>query len=341
MTLPYENTLQPVLNGPPILADYPQYVEPLPADQRFLAPAVVNDPNGTLLVRAWRYWYNAHGIVEMENRLDPKATAALVVHPWGIDDDHGFRTPEPNGVRFFCTVPKNRIGQQHMREVVDSFLRQWRSHLALISYSLPLQEDPIRRLLYASVNTPPEALRPKEGERQLAEAVRQRSLLHGQPLTPGLTLDERAPATSYMDQTPSTNARDFYNGPDFATLPMPLSSAITYVPTDRIFYDDEGYEKARDFMRKLGVRHILLAGYCTDMCVKATTCGYDNLRKDFNVFLVGDATLATFPASTTPRYATQVALANAALTELVTQVSWIRTAKTNLRESKRRRTEVV
>ena len=40
--------------------------------------------------------------------------------------------------------------------------------------------------------------------------------------------------------------------------------------------------------------------------------------------LVGDATLATFPASTTPRFATQVALHNAALFQLVTQVNWVR-----------------
>ena len=51
----------------------------------------------------------------------------------------------------------------------------------------------------------------------------------------------------------------------------------------------------------------------------------ENLIRDLNVFLVGDATLATFPASTTPRFATQVALVNSALRVLVTQVSWVRT----------------
>ncbi len=64
--------------------------------------------------------------------------------------------------------------------------------------------------------------------------------------------------------------------------------------------------------------------YCTDMCVKATTCGYDNLCQNVNVFIVGDATLATYPASTTPRFATQVALHNAALWQLVTQVGWVK-----------------
>jgi nicotinamidase-related amidase len=71
-------------------------------------------------------------------------------------------------------------------------------------------------------------------------------------------------------------------------------------------------------------RHILLTGYCTDMCFKSTTAGYVNLRKDFNVFLVGDATLATFPANATPAYATNAAISFAALENLVTQISWVK-----------------
>jgi nicotinamidase-related amidase len=90
-----------------------------------------------------------------------------------------------------------------------------------------------------------------------------------------------------------------------------------------VFYDGEGYALVRDHLRACGVRHVLLCGYATDMCVKATTCGYDNLSADFNVFLVGDATLATFPASLTPALATQVALCNASLWQMVTQASWI------------------
>jgi hypothetical protein len=96
------------------------------------------------------------------------------------------------------------------------------------------------------------------------------------------------------------------------------------VNTDLVFYDGEGYAKVRDFLKSRGVRHVLLTGYNVDMCVISTTCGYLNLKQDFNVFLVGDATLATCPASITPRFATQVALCNAALTTLVTQVGWVR-----------------
>ena len=78
------------------------------------------------------------------------------------------------------------------------------------------------------------------------------------------------------------------------------------------------------FLKKHGVRHVLLTGYATDMCFCRTTAGYENLSKDFNVFLVGDATLATFPANSTPRFATNAHVSFASLNHLVTQVGWVR-----------------
>ena len=130
--------------------------------------------------------------------------------------------------------------------------------------------------------------------------------------------------TSYFQQAPSTDAGDRYNGRGYWDLPMPPAAPLERGPRDLVFYDGEGYPQVRDYLRSRGVRHVLLLGYATDMCVKATTCGYENLSQDFNVFLVGDATLATFPASTTPRFPTQVALVNAALGQMITQVNWVR-----------------
>ena len=69
---------------------------------------------------------------------------------------------------------------------------------------------------------------------------------------------------------------------------------------------------------------MLLAGYNTDMCVCSTTAGYKNLAQDFDVFLVGDATIATFPAQPTPRFATTSSVCFAALNLFITQVSWVR-----------------
>jgi nicotinamidase-related amidase len=100
-----------------------------------------------------------------------------------------------------------------------------------------------------------------------------------------------------------------------------------------VFYDPEGYDVLKAFLQKHGIRHVLLTGYHADMCVCATTAGYKNLRKDFNTFLVGDATQATFPACDTPRIATTAAVSFAALDLFITQVSWIK--GTEGRSSKR------
>ena len=91
-----------------------------------------------------------------------------------------------------------------------------------------------------------------------------------------------------------------------------------------VIYDTPGYKPLKEYLNKQGIRHILLVGYCTDMCYCRTTAGYQNLSKDFNVFLVGDATLATFPANSTPRYATNAAISFASIDQLITQISWIK-----------------
>lgn len=322
-TVGYRNDLQPLADGPPILADHPRWVAPLEAEARFLAPPLVSDPGGALLVRGWRYWYNARGIVETENRLDARATAVIMVHPWGVDDGHGLRTPTPAGVAFFCTREKNVFCLDHVTEVVNPLLSRLRPHAALVAYSMPGVEDDVRRLLYASIATPPEQLDPAEGERRLAEVLA-RHPFEGDPLVTELALDAERPVCSYLARTPSTDAGDHYNGAGFWSLPMPVVSRLERAREDLVFYDGEGYPKVRDFLKGRGVRHVLLLGYATDMCVMRTTCGWENLGQDFNVFVVGDATLATFPGSTTPRYATQVALANTALRQMVTQASWIR-----------------
>ncbi len=319
----YHHQLQRIANPPPLLADYPEFVEPLPCEDRHLAPPVVDDPDGDLCVRAWRYWYNVRGIVEMENRLEARATAVVMVHPWGIDDGHGLVTPEPAGCAFFCTREKNRVCTRHIQQVVNPFLRRLRPRVGLVGYSMPLVEDDIRQLLYASVRTSPDTLQPEVGERRL-RALLQSHAFTGKALSDPIQLDPDRPVRSYMEQTPSTDARTGYNGPGFWELPMPVHAALERDRDDRVFYDGEGYEVVRDYLLSRSIRHVLLTGYATDMCVISTTCGYDNLSRDFNLFLVGDATMATFPASTTPRFATQVALHNAALRQLITQVSWVR-----------------
>src|SRR5262245_51652813 len=65
----YENTLSPIKDPRPILADHPEYVEPVRETARFEAPVLVDDPGADLDVRAWRFSYNARGILEVPNRL--------------------------------------------------------------------------------------------------------------------------------------------------------------------------------------------------------------------------------------------------------------------------------
>ncbi|HZN34516.1 MAG TPA: isochorismatase family protein, partial [Pirellulaceae bacterium] len=94
--------------------------------------------------------------------------------------------------------------------------------------------------------------------------------------------------------------------------------------SDVIIYDAQGYEPLKKFLLSNGIRHVLLTGYATDMCFCRTTAGYENLARDFNVFLVGDASLATFPANRSPRFAVNATISLAALNHLITQVSWVK-----------------
>lgn len=57
--------------------------------------------------------------------------------------------------------------------------------------------------------------------------------------------------------------------------------------TNFVIFDAEGYAPLREFLINHQIRHVLLVGYATDMCFCKTTAGYENLSKDFNVFLVG------------------------------------------------------
>jgi nicotinamidase-related amidase len=132
------------------------------------------------------------------------------------------------------------------------------------------------------------------------------------------------PVVDYFKQFPGLDAGPRYNNAGFWDLPIPVTKDIDLHPDDVIIYDAQGYRPLQEFLHQHGVRHVLLTGYATDICFCRTTAGYENLAKDFNVFLVGDATLATFPANDRPRHATNAAIALASLNHLITQVSWVR-----------------
>ena len=320
----YQNRLKPITDPRPILADFPRFVEPVhEVVARFEAPTLVDDPGADLSVRAWRFSYNARGIIEVPNRLRADRTAVIVVHPWGIDDGQGWRTPEPAGVAFQCTPAKNRIVLDHAATVINPFLKAMRDRVRLVAYSLPGTEDPIRKKLYRSFRGQPSDDDRKEGQKEL-QAKLASFPYRGQSLPATVTVSAETPTVDYFQQFPGLDSGPGYEGPGFWELPIPVMKPIDVAPRDVVIYDAEGYPLLRDFLKRQGVRHVLLAGYNTDMCVCATTAGYKNLARDFDVFLIGDATIATFPAQPTPRFATNQAVCYAALNLFITQVSWVR-----------------
>jgi hypothetical protein len=136
----YENHLRQMENPRPILADYTEFFEPIEEEARFEAPPIVTDDGADMHVRAWRFSYNARGIIEMPNHLRSKETAVIMVHPWAIDDAWGWKSPQPNGVADFCTPTKNAVAARHTRQIIDPFLKRLRGAAALVMYSLP---DPL------------------------------------------------------------------------------------------------------------------------------------------------------------------------------------------------------
>ncbi len=319
----YSNQLRRIENPQPLVAAYPEYFEPIVEETRYEAAAIVNDPQADLHVRAWRFSYNARGIIEMPNHLRAAETAVIMVHPWAIDDAWGWMTPQPAGVADFCTPRKNKLAARHTREVIDPFLKRLRDHVALVMYSLPGPADPIRTRVYRSIDKTPTAEEREAGRRELRAALANYRY-RGQPLPETLQLDADLPVADYFKQFPGLDAGVRYNGDGFWKLPIPVSTSVTVDPQDVVVFDQQGYPMLREFLKKQGVRHVLLTGYATDMCYCRTTAGYENLSKDFNVFLVADASLATFPANRSPRFAVNAAISFASLNQLVTEVSWVK-----------------
>jgi hypothetical protein len=319
----YENRLTPLKNPEPLLADHPEWVAPVREAARFEAPPILDDSDADLEVRAWRFSYNARGIIEMTNRIRASETAVVVVHPWGIDDGQGWRTPEPAGVSDFCTPIKNHLSGKHTRGIIDPFLKRLRGKVRLVLYSLPGSEDPIRKKLYRSVRATPSESERAQGKQELALKLNSFPY-RGEPLPKTLSLGRQNPVADYFRKFPGLDSSARYEGEGFWSLPIPVTRDLTVYPDDVVIFDAEGYPLMREFLRREGVRNVLLTGYATDMCYCKTTAGYQNLSPDFNVFLVGDATLATFPSNSTPAAATNASISYAALDHLITQVSHVR-----------------
>src|SRR5262245_9884293 len=261
----YENRLTPIADPKPLLADHPEFVEPIREKARFESPVLVDDKDADLDVRAWRFSYNARGIVEVPNRLRAAQTAVVVVHPWGIDDGQGWKTPEPAGVAFACTPEKNELALAHMKKVVNPFLKSLRGKVGLVAYSLPGSEDPIRKKLYRSVRGRPGEKDRKEGAREL-DAKLKGFVYKGEPLPEKFTVSTDTPVVDYFRQFRGLDAGPKFNNAGFWDLPIPVAKPIEVAADDVVIYDAEGYETLKQFLQKQKIRHVLLAGYHADMC---------------------------------------------------------------------------
>ena len=321
-TIPYQNTLTRIPNPNPILADYPDYVTPILENVHYQAPPLVNDPRGTLHVRAWRFSYNARGIIEIPNVLDPRQTAIVCVHPWGVDDGQGWKTPLPNGVAFGGTPTKNSGILKHSREILNPFIKSLRPSVNTVLYSLPGDAITPRTDAYRTTLSDPSAAEREMGHQRMLHKLRNFNY-KANPVPATMMLNKDLPVVTYFQQFRGIDSSAHYNGEGYWKLPIPVMKTIKVDKNDVVFFDNQGYGELCEFLKRQGVRHILLTGYATDMCVCSTTAGYENLRKDFNVFLVGDATQATHPANKNAAHATNQSLSYAALDLLITQVSWI------------------
>lgn len=319
----YENRLERIEHPEPLLADNPEFVLPIRDGRRFKSPPLVNDDGADLEVRAWRYSYNARSFVEIANYLSSAATAVIVVHPWGLEDGQGWRMPQPAGFAFGSPAML-KAAEKQLRTAIAPFVNSLRGKAPLIMYSLPGKADPIRKQMYRSFDHRPGDEERRRGAAALDALLKSFSYDERGEIPRELTVSTETPVVDYFAEFPGGDAGDRYNGAGYWSLPIPVHKALGAQADDVVIFDGEGYAPLRAFLKRHGIRHVLLMGFATDMCVCSTTAGYENLRNDFNVFLVGDLTQATSQGNESPACNTTAALSFASLKVLITQVSWIK-----------------
>lgn len=322
----YENRLEPIEHPEPLLADNPEFVLPIRDGRRFKSPPLVNDEDADLEVRAWRYSYNARGYIEIINYLSLAKTAVIVVHPWGLEDGQGWRMPQPAGFVFGSPEMLKSAGKQ-LRTAIAPFVHSLRGKASLVMYSLPGKADPIRKQMYRSFDRRPSDEERRRGAQELDALLKSFRYDDRGEIPRELTVSADSPVVDYFAQFPGGDPGDRYNGPGYWSLPIPVHKTLDAQPEDVVIFDGEGYGPLREFLKRNGVRHVLLLGFATDMCVCSTTAGYENLRQDFNVFLIGDLTQATSQGNESPACNTTAALSFASLKVLITQASWVRERK--------------
>src|SRR5262249_6716370 len=143
------------------------------------------------------------------------------------------------------------------KDVINPFLKAGRDQVGLVGYSLPGTADPIRKKLYRSVAHQPTADEQREAARELAAKLGS-FVYKGEPVPERLTIRSATPAVEYSRQFRGLDPSARFNNAGFWDLPIPVAKPIDVAPSDVVFYDGDGYDVLRDFLKKHGIRHVLL-----------------------------------------------------------------------------------
>lgn len=149
---------------------------------------------------------------------------------------------------FQCTPSKNAIVLEHGRKVVDPLLKSLRGKVALVGYSLPGAEDPIRKKLYRSARGAP-----TDADRRVGAVELERALVSfsyaGAAIPSEIRVSTETPTTDYFRAFQGIDSGEKYDPAGFWKLPIPVMKSIQVDPGDVIFYDAEGYDLLKKTLR--------------------------------------------------------------------------------------------
>ena len=150
-----------------------------------------------------------------------------------------------------------------------------------MAYSLPGREDPIRKKLYRSFRGQPDRAGARAGPARARRRSSRRFPLPGRrPLPATLTRLGRDADDRLLPPVPRPRRRAALRRAGFLGPADPRDEGRSTSTPRRGDLRRRGLPGAARFpQEEQGVRHVLLAGYNTDMCVCSTTAGYKNLSQ--------------------------------------------------------------
>ena len=311
------NRLTPIQEPKPLLADRPEIRRAGPRACTLEAPAWWTTERADLHVRAWRWSYNARGIIEMPHHLRAKRP------PWSwfirrasmmVRVEHRSRRAWPT-----LHAAKNHRRPPHARVIQP--VPQSPFKVAFVMY-LPSDEKARCASSRRSFNHTPSG----QASRRCWELRRKLTSFHlsrrAAPAT--LQLLSRQAGGHYFQAIPGPDAGRATTTPAFGTCRSPSRATSTCTRTAS-WSKTPRLEPLKKFLLQHGVRHILLTGYATDMCFARTCAGPSRERVEGLQCLSRRRPPRWRPSRRTrPRRHERPHLLRRARSPDRTQVSWIR-----------------